>query len=77
MKNPGVYEIEMVKNTFRDLIYDPALGGGVIDDKTIKAFIPGGVSAPWFGPGPAGPAPRSRRGRREGLDARLGIGGRL
>ncbi len=50
VKNPGVYEIEMVKNTFRDLIYDPKLGGGIIDDKQIKAFIPGGVSAPWFGP---------------------------
>jgi NADH-quinone oxidoreductase subunit F len=50
VKNPGVYEIEMVKNTFRDLIYDPALGGGIIDDRPIKAFIPGGVSAPWFGP---------------------------
>ena len=48
--NPGVYEVEMVKNTFRDLIYDPQFGGGLIDDKKIKAFIPGGVSAPWFGP---------------------------
>ena len=50
VKNPGVYEVEMVKNTFRDLIYDPQFGGGLIDDKKIKAFIPGGVSAPWFGP---------------------------
>ena len=50
VKNPGVYEIEMVRNTFRDIIYDPALGGGVIGDKAVKAIIPGGVSAPWFGP---------------------------
>ncbi|HET9089265.1 MAG TPA: NADH-quinone oxidoreductase subunit NuoF [Acidimicrobiales bacterium] len=50
VKNPGVYEIEMVKNTFRDIIYDPALGGGIIGDKAVKAIIPGGVSAPWFGP---------------------------
>ena len=50
VKNPGVYEVEMVKNTFRDLIYDPALGGGIIGDKAVKALIPGGVSAPWFGP---------------------------
>ncbi len=50
VNNPGVYEIEMVKNTFRDLIYDPALGGGVIENKALKAIIPGGVSAPWFGP---------------------------
>ena len=50
VKNPGVYEVEMVKNTFRDLIYDPHFGGGLINDKKIKAFIPGGDSAPWFGP---------------------------
>jgi NADH-quinone oxidoreductase subunit F len=40
----------MAKHTFRDLIYDPELGGGIIDDRQIKAFIPGGVSAPWFTP---------------------------
>ena len=31
VQRPGVYEIEMVKNTFRDLIYDPALGGGIVE----------------------------------------------
>jgi NADH-quinone oxidoreductase subunit F len=50
VNQPGVYEIEMVKNTFRDLIYDPALGGGITNGGQVKAFIPGGVSAPWFGP---------------------------
>ena len=50
VNNPGVFEVEMVKNTFRDLIYDPRWGGGVIGDRRIKAIIPGGVSAPWFGP---------------------------
>ncbi len=50
VERPGVYEVEMVKNTFRDLIYDPALGGGVKEGRALKAFIPGGVSAPWFGP---------------------------
>ncbi|MFI5035045.1 MAG: NADH-quinone oxidoreductase subunit F [Acidimicrobiales bacterium] len=50
VKNPGVYEVEMVKNTFRDLIFDERLGGGTIDDRPVTAFIPGGVSAPWFGP---------------------------
>lgn len=48
VENPGVYEIEMVKHTFRDLIYDPGLGGGVPGGRRIKAIIPGGVSAPWF-----------------------------
>ncbi len=47
---PGWFEIEMSKTTFRDLIYDPSLGGGIPDNKALRAFIPGGVSAPWFGP---------------------------
>ena len=50
VNNPGMFELEMVKNTFRDIIYDPALGGGIRDAHQLKAFIPGGVSAPWFGP---------------------------
>ena len=31
--DPGVYEVEMVKTTFRDLIYDAALGGGIRDGR--------------------------------------------
>jgi len=50
VRNPGVFELEMVKTTFRDLIYAPVLGGGIRGSNTLKAFIPGGVSAPWFGP---------------------------
>lgn len=50
VNNPGVYEVEMVKNTFRDLIYDPAFGGGITEGRNLRAFIPGGVSAPWFSP---------------------------
>jgi NADH-quinone oxidoreductase subunit F len=50
VNRPGVYELEMVHNTFRDLIYDDALGGGTADGVAIKAIIPGGVSAPWFSP---------------------------
>ena len=50
VKNPGVYELEMATNTFRDLIFDPALGGGLAEGRSLKAFVPGGVSAPWFGP---------------------------
>jgi NADH-quinone oxidoreductase subunit F len=47
---PGNYEVEMSKLTFRDLIFDAALGGGVREGRDLKAFIPGGASAPWFGP---------------------------
>jgi NADH-quinone oxidoreductase subunit F len=50
VRNPGNYELEMVKTTFRDLIYAPVLGGGIRGSNILKAFIPGGVSAPWFGP---------------------------
>ena len=50
VNRPGVYEVEMVKNTFRDLIFDERFGAGVINGAQVKAFIPGGVSAPWFGP---------------------------
>ena len=50
VKNPGTYEVEMVKTTFRDLIYAPVLGGGIPGGRELKALIPGGVSAPWFGP---------------------------
>ena len=47
---PGVFEVEMVKNTFRDLIEAPHFGGGVKGGRSVKAIIPGGVSAPWFYP---------------------------
>jgi NADH-quinone oxidoreductase subunit F len=50
VERPGWYEIEMSKTTFRDLIYDPSLGGGVRDGRELKAFIPGGASSPWFYP---------------------------
>ncbi len=48
VRNPGVYEVEMGKTTFRDLIEAPVLGGGMRQGRTLKAFIPGGASAPWF-----------------------------
>jgi NADH-quinone oxidoreductase subunit F len=50
VKRPGNYELEWAKASFRDLIYDPRLGGGIRDDNELKAFIPGGVSSPWPGP---------------------------
>ena len=50
VNNPGVYEVEMVKTTFRHLVFDDALGAGVPGGRPVKAIIPGGVSAPWLGP---------------------------
>jgi NADH-quinone oxidoreductase subunit F len=46
--NPGVFEVEFGVTTFRDLIYAPEYAGGIRDGNQIKAFIPGGGSAPWF-----------------------------
>jgi NADH-quinone oxidoreductase subunit F len=48
VKKPGVYEVEFGVTTYRDLIYAPVYGGGVRDGNDLKAFIPGGASAPWF-----------------------------
>jgi NADH-quinone oxidoreductase subunit F len=46
--NPGVFEVEYGVTTFRDLIYAPVYGGGIRKGRSLKAFIPGGASAPWF-----------------------------
>lgn len=46
VKKPGVYEVEFGTTTFRDLIYGYC--GGIRGTNTLKAFIPGGASAPWF-----------------------------
>ncbi len=48
VKNPGVYEVEFGVTTFRDLLYAPVYGGGIRNGHELKAFIPGGASAPWF-----------------------------
>ncbi len=43
VKNPGVYELPM-GFPLDDLIYD--LGGGILEDRKLKAVIPGGSSSP-------------------------------
>ena len=48
VRNPGVFEVEFGTTTFRDLVHGEQYGDGIIDGNTLKAFIPGGVSAPWF-----------------------------
>ena len=48
VRNPGVFEVEYGVTTFRDLIFAPVYAGGMRGDHTLKAFIPGGASAPWF-----------------------------
>ncbi len=47
VKRPGNYEVPL-GIPFRELIYE--LGGGMRSDKPLKAFIPGGASAPFLTP---------------------------
>lgn len=44
VKKPGLYELPAGGVTLRQLIYDHA--GGILNDKKLKAVIPGGSSAP-------------------------------
>ena len=48
VKRPGVYEIVNGSTTFRDLIYGENFAQGIRDGNELKAFVPGGGSAPWF-----------------------------
>ena len=48
VNNPGVYEVEFGTTTFRDLIMGEKYGNGIRSGNELKAFIPGGASAPWF-----------------------------
>ena len=50
VKRPGVYEIINGTTTFRDLLYGDEFSQGIRDDNQLKAFVPGGGSAPWFTP---------------------------
>ena len=50
VKRPGVYEIVNGSTTFRDLLYGDEFSQGIRDDNELKAFVPGGGSAPWFLP---------------------------
>jgi NADH-quinone oxidoreductase subunit F len=45
VKRPGNYELPL-NETFRTLIYGEQYGGGILDDRPLKAIIPGGSSAP-------------------------------
>ena len=47
VRRPGNYEVELHHTTFRDLIFDTELGGGIIDDRPLVAFIPG-ASFSWL-----------------------------
>ena len=48
VNRPGVYEIINGVTTFRDLLYKDEFCGGIRNGNKLKAFVPGGGSAPWF-----------------------------
>jgi NADH-quinone oxidoreductase subunit F len=48
VNRPGVFEVPNGTTTFRQLFEAPEYCGGVRAGRTIKTFIPGGASAPWF-----------------------------
>jgi NADH-quinone oxidoreductase subunit F len=48
VNNPGVFEVPHGTTTFRTLFEDPEYGNGIRARRALKAFIPGGASAPWF-----------------------------
>ena len=50
VKRPGVFEIINGTTTFRDIIFGEEFCGGIKNDNKLKAFVPGGGSAPWFTP---------------------------
>jgi NADH-quinone oxidoreductase subunit F len=64
VKRPGYYEIEVGKATMRELIFDPAFGGGLRDGRKLQAIIPGGVSAKVFRAG------EKVKLRKRGLDGK-------
>jgi NADH-quinone oxidoreductase subunit F len=45
-----VYEIVNGTTTFRELLFGDEFCGGIRNDNQLKAFVPGGGSAPWFLP---------------------------
>jgi NADH-quinone oxidoreductase subunit F len=50
VKRPGVFEVINGTTTFRDMIYGEEFCQGIRDGHELKAFVPGGGSAPWFTP---------------------------
>jgi NADH-quinone oxidoreductase E subunit len=74
VKRPGVFEIVNGTTTFRDLLYGEEFCGGIRDDNQLKAFVPGGGSAPWFLPEQLDLAVREQVGQCGRID--VGIRGR-
>ncbi len=48
VERPGVFEVPQGTTTYGELFHDERYGGGIRNGNRLKAFIPGGASAPWF-----------------------------
>jgi NADH-quinone oxidoreductase subunit F len=48
VNKPGVYEVDFGTTTFRELFESDEFGGGIRMGRKVKAWVPGGASAPWF-----------------------------
>jgi NADH-quinone oxidoreductase subunit F len=46
VRRPGTYEAPMGRITLRQLVEDPAYGGGVAEGRKLRAVVPGGSSTP-------------------------------
>jgi NADH-quinone oxidoreductase subunit F len=46
VNRPGTYEAPMGRITLRQLLYDPAFGGGIRGGRKLRAVVPGGSSTP-------------------------------
>jgi len=46
VSRPGTYEAPMGRITLRQLLYDPAFGGGIRGGRKLRAVVPGGSSTP-------------------------------
>jgi NADH-quinone oxidoreductase subunit F len=66
VRKPGYYEVQVGKATIRELIYDPAFGGGLNEGRNLKAVIPGGSSAKVF---KAGEKVKLKKKSPDGKDA--------
>ena len=49
VNRPGNFEVPLGFN-LKDMIYDPAYGGGMLGGKKLKGVIPGGASTPFLTP---------------------------
>lgn len=50
VKRPGVYEVEQGVTTYEDLLFGDDYCQGMLPGRELKAFVPGGGSAPWLFP---------------------------